>query len=87
MWSGKTSKVAEFISKLPTATGIPLGFIVNELIMAARQGLPFLGARSTGRGDACAQTCETIPSTSHAAIAQPAPVKKPTQNQTPIRER
>jgi hypothetical protein len=83
MWSEGPS-VAEFISKLPTATGILLGFIVNELIPAARQGLSFLGARPTGRGGVCAQTWEKIRPTSHAAIAQPAPVKKPTQNQTPI---
>ena len=31
-----------------------------------------------------AQITERIRPTSHAAIAQPAPVKKPTQNQTPI---
>jgi hypothetical protein len=33
---------------------------------------------------ACAQIWEKIRPTSHAANAQPAPVKKPTQNQTPI---
>ena len=33
----------------------------------------------------CAQIWEDIRPTSHAAIAQPAPAKKPTQNQTPIR--
>jgi hypothetical protein len=33
---------------------------------------------------ACAQIWEKIRPTSHAARAQPAPVKKPTQNQTPI---
>jgi hypothetical protein len=31
-----------------------------------------------------AQTWDKIRPTSQAAIAQPAPVKKPTQNQTPI---
>src|ERR1039457_810675 len=36
---------------------------------------------------ACTQIMEKIRPTSHAAIAQPAPVKKPTQNQTPIRYR
>jgi len=34
-------------------------------------------------GGVCIQIWEKIRPTSHAAIAQPAPVKKPTQNQTP----
>ena len=35
--------------------------------------------------EAVAQAWDRIRPTSHAASAQPAPVKKPTQNQTPIR--
>jgi hypothetical protein len=53
--------------------------IANPRVLAARRRLgghvPF---------DAWAQIAEKIRPTSHPAIAQPAPVKKPTQNQTPI---
>ena len=46
---------------------------------------PGLGCRLDREpSGACAQIIEKIRPTSHAAIAQPAPVKKPTQNQTPI---
>jgi hypothetical protein len=36
---------------------------------------------------ACTQIAVRMRATSQAAIAHPAPVKKPTQNQTPIRWR
>ena len=51
-----------------------------------RAGAGNAGAGSSMRtaSGACAQTADKMRPTSTAATAQPAPVKKPTQNQTPI---
>jgi hypothetical protein len=51
----------------------------SPIVLAARRRLGGLIPL-----DAWSQIAEKIRPTSHPAIAQPAPVKKPTQNQTPI---
>lgn len=68
------------LDRAAEATQRPLGAEA-----ASEPGSPPFVARLGLVPEAVAQAWDRIRPTSHAASAQPAPVKKPTQNQTPIR--